>query len=88
MSHTTFFVTPKIKAFSQEPPAFSQLHELWFNDENARKTLRFGQWFYNRFLGSVQGDKRDFVDKLHAETDYHKCSVMIHQLYVEYQWPI
>jgi hypothetical protein len=87
MSHTTFFVTPKIKCVTQEPPAFIELYALWCNDP-ANKDLRFGQWFYNRFLGSVQGDKRDFVDRLHAERDIRKCQDMIETLYKEYQWPM
>lgn len=87
MSHTSFFVTPKIKCFSQEPPAYSKLVQA-FHDDPDCKYLRFGQWFYNRFLGSVQGDKRDFVDRLHAEQNYEKCKEMILTLYKEYQWPM
>jgi hypothetical protein len=79
--------TPKIKMFSREPIPFADL-VLAFQTDADCKYLRFGQWFYNRFLGSVQGDKRDFVDRLHAEQNYEKCKEMILTLYKEYQWPM
>ena len=87
MNNTSFFVTPKVKAFSQEPLSFTKMLEAFHADPSSRH-LRLGQYFYNRFLGSVQGDKRDFVDKLHAEQDYNKCKEMILILYNEYQWPL
>ena len=83
----SIYYTPKTKAFSQEPLPYAKLVEA-FHADPACKSLRFGQWFYNRFLGSVQGDKREFVDKLHAEQDYNKCKDMILTLYKEYQWPL
>jgi hypothetical protein len=87
MSHTHNFNTYNVPCFSQEPPPLSTLYALYQVDPTSTH-LRFGQWFYNRYLGSVQGDKRVEVDKLHAAQNAEDAMGIIINLYKDYQWPI
>jgi hypothetical protein len=85
MSHTQNINIYNFPKPSKEPPPFSQLYATYKADP-ASEHLRFGQYFYNRFLGSTFGELKGLVDKIHAETDHKKALDMIEELYISYQW--
>ena len=87
MSHTQNFNTYNIEKPSKQPPPLSQLYAAYKADP-ANEHLRFGQWVYNRFLGSVHGDKRELIDQLHATHSKEVALSLIEGLYKDYQWPL
>lgn len=69
------------------PPPFSQIYAA-FQADPASEHLRFGQWFYNRFMGATFGELRELADKLHATQSKEVAFELIKVFYKDYQWPM
>lgn len=71
------------------PDAFSKLFHLYRQDveRDNVKSLRFGQWFYNKYLVNNKDRPSDW-NYLFFERDNVVATCKIHDLYIAYQWPI
>ena len=65
-------------------PPLSQLYRVYL-DDNPSKTLRYGQWFYNRFLKDQYGPE---IDTLYNSTDFDVIFGIIEKMYRDYHWPL
>lgn len=53
------------------------------------KTLRLGQWFFNRYVHNVQIEvKYPYnLDALYNSTDFDEIFDVLDKMYTDYQWP-
>jgi hypothetical protein len=66
------------------PPPFSKILSAYEAD-CPTKTLRVGQWFYNRFLKDQYGPE---IDLLYNTTDFDVIFNTLEKMYRDYQWPL
>jgi hypothetical protein len=87
MSHTQNFNTYNVPKPPFEVPPLSCIYQEYLN-ACPDKTLRFGQWFYNRFIGSTRSsDMQAKIDELHAAKKDEDAMWIIINMYKDYQWP-
>jgi uncharacterized membrane protein len=67
-----------------QPPTFYKLVTAFENDPGS-KHLRFGQWFFNRYLSSVEGKD---IDIMYNTRDKSVALEIIKKYYVAYQWDL
>jgi hypothetical protein len=66
---------------------FHQLVYEYHKDPES-KHLRFGQWFYNRFIKNTNLEKDQIIrlDTLHATVSQDEALKIIRVMYEGYQW--
>lgn len=69
---------------SMQPPPINQLPGLYMADPKSEH-LRFGQWFFNRYLAKVEGKD---IDELYNSDNIGKCLSIIRKYYEYYQWEL
>lgn len=86
----TVKLSPLLAAYDKrhEVPPFNQILMAYGND-CPDKTLRLGQWFYNRCLqGTIREIKYPYnLDALYNSTDFDVIFGILEKMYDDYQWP-
>jgi hypothetical protein len=69
------------------PPPFSKILSEYEKDQ-PQKTLRVGQWFFNKYLqGVVREIKYPYnLDALYNSTDFEVIFGILDKMYLDYQW--
>jgi len=84
-------VTPLLAAYDAKhtPPPFSKILSTYEAD-CPNKTLRTGQWFFNRYLSGVLIEVKypyNF-DALYNSTDFDVIFEILAMMYRDYQWDL
>jgi hypothetical protein len=66
------------------PPPYTKILATYEADD-PHKTLRVGQWFYNRYMKEQYGPE---VDLLYNTTDFDVIFNILLKMYEAYQWPM
>ena len=69
------------------PPPFSKILSEYEKDQ-PQKTLRVGQWFFNKYLRDVVREiKYPYnLDALYNSTDFQVIFEILEKMYLDYQW--
>ena len=67
-----------------QPPSFGTIYLAYLADKDS-KYLRLGQWFFNRYLGGVEGKD---IDILYNTLDTAVALSIIKKYYEAYKWEV
>lgn len=68
-------------------PAYANIYKTYLV-EDPNKTLRLGQWFFNQFIRNQPVSTPYNFDALYNSTDFDVILDILHDMYVDYQWPM
>ena len=85
----TVKLSPLLQAYDKKhtPPPFSKILAT-YEEADPKKTLRVGQFFFNRYLRGVLVEvKYPYnLDALYNSTDFDVIFGILEKMYEDYQW--
>jgi len=76
-----------IMSYKHPIPSFRNIMTE-YEEDDPRKTLRVGQWFFNKFIRNQPVSAPYNFDRLYNSTDFGEIFDILRLMYIDYQWPL